>query len=340
MPHLTYDPIKDEIKDTGEETFTFSLPNKIIFLERETLTTLLTLYGQRKNIDLKDLLILIFKNFGLEGEALTIHYQRAFHLVDFIKRTSIEDVENVLLNSPEFTQSEKSKGLFLYQLEVESLEEIGLEELEETPVDAKIAAMVEEIEGDILPEIGTVGEVAVPEGLEVVEIIEPEKPKPVKAPVKKDVVKEPPSVKPARLPRRKKDIGVIPSEEEIPREPSKKDKTPKKKKDRIKEEQERVPRRRRGEKRFIEERIELEESEHEALIARKAEEAEPEGLILPDKPKKDELKDTAKKEEFEEYVSETPTSSLFADKLKSALGKTPAKSPDKKKKTKKRRKQA
>ena len=339
VPSLTYDPVKDEIKNTGEEKFTFSLPNKIIFLERETLTTLLTLYGQRKNANLKDLLILIFNNFGLEGEALTIHYQRAFHLVDFIKRTTIEDVENVLLNSPEFTQSEKSKGLFFYQLEVEPLEEIGLEELEEKQVDAKIAAMVEEIEGDILPEIGTVGEVAIPEGVEVVEIIEPEKPVPVKAPVKKDKVKEPPSVKPARLPRRKKDIGIIPPEEKIPLEPSKKDKTPKKKKDRMKEEQERVPRRRRGEKRFIEERIELEESEHEALIARKAEEAELESLILPDKPKKDELKDTVKKEEFEEYVSETPTSSLFADKLKSALGKTPAKSPDKGKKTRKRRKQ-
>ncbi len=339
VPRLTYDPIKDEIKNTGEEAFTFSLPNKIIFLERETLTTLLTLYSQRKNVDLKDLLLLIFKNFGLEGEALTIHYQRAFQLVDFIKRTSIEDVENVLLNSPEFTQSEKSKGIFLYQLEVEPLEELGLEEPVEKPMDAKIAAMVEEIEGDILPEIGTVGEVAIPEGLEVVEIIEPEKPVPVKAPVKKAVVKEPPA-KPAQLPRRKKDIGIVPPEEKMPQVPSKKDKAPKKKKDRMKEEQERAPRHKRGEKRFIEERIEMEESEHEALIARKAEETEPESFILPDKPKKDELKDKAKKEEIKEYVSETPTSSLFADKLKSALGKTPAKSPDKRKKPKKRRKQA
>jgi hypothetical protein len=338
VPSLTYDPVKDEIKNAGKEAFTFSLPNKIIFLERETLTALLTLYRQRKNADLKDLLILIFKNFGLEGEALSIHYQRAFHLVDFIKRTTIEDVENVLLNSPEFTQSEKSKGLFLYQLEVESLEETGLEELEEKPVDAKIAAMVEEIEGDILPEIGTVGEVAIPEGLEVVEIIEPKKPVPVKPPIKKDVVKEPPA-KPARLPRRKKDIGIIPPEEKMPLEPSKKDKSPKKKKDRMKEEQEKTPRHRRGEKRIIEERIELEESEHEALIARKAEDVEPESLILPEKPKKDEVKDKAKKEDFKEYVSETPASSLFADKLKSALGKTPAKSPDKGKKTRKRRKQ-
>ena len=329
VPHLTYDPVKDEIKDTEEEVFTFSLPNKIIFLERETLTTLLTLYGQRKNADLKDLLILIFKTFGLEGEALTVHYQRAFHLVDFIKRTTIEDVEKVLLNSPEFTQSEKSKGLFFYQLEVEPLEEPGLEELIEKPVDPKIAAMVEEIEGEVLPEIGTVGEVAIPEGPKIIEVIEPKKPAPVK----------PPPVKPARPPRRKKEVEIISPEEKASVEPPKKEKTPKKKKDRIKEEQERSPRRRRGEKRFIEERIELEESEHEALIARKAEEAEPETIILPEKPTKDESKEKVKKEEIEEYVSETPASSLFADKLKSALGKTPAKAPAKGKKTKKRRKQ-
>ena len=135
-------------------------------------------------------------------------------------------------------------------------------------------------------------------------------------------------------------IDIISPEEKAPLEPPKKEKAPKKKRDRIKEEQERPPRRRRGEKRFIEERIEMEESEYEALIARKAEEAELESLILPDKPKKDELKEKIKKEELEEYVSETPTSSLFADKLKSALGKTPVKTPDKGKKTKKRRKQA
>ena len=331
VPHLTYDPIKDEIKDTGEEAFTFSLPNKIIFLERETLTTLLTLYGQRKNIDLKNLLILIFKNFGLEGEALTIHYQRAFHLVDFIKRTTIEDVENVLLNSPEFTQSEKSKGLFLYPLELEeeSPDEIVLEEHIEKPVDEKIAAMVEEIEGEILPEIGTVGEVAIPDGSEIVEVIEPEKPALVK----------PPPVKPARPPRRKKAVDIVIPEEKVPLEPPKKEKAAKKKKVRLKEEQEKVPRRRRGGKRFIEERIELEESEHEALIARKAEESEQERFIVPEKPKKDESKETGKKEELAEYVSETPASSLFADKLKSALGKTPAKASDKGKKAKKRRKQ-
>jgi len=331
VPHLTYDPAKDEINDTEEEAFTFSLPNKIIFLERETLTTLFSLYSQRKNADLKDLLILIFKNFGLEGEALTIHYQRAFHLVDFIKRTTIEDVEDVLLNSPEFTQSEKSKGLFFYQLEEEPLDEIGLEELIEKPVDPKIAAMVEEIEGEVLPEIGTVGEVLIPEGPKIIEVIEPKKPAPVK----------PPPVKPARPPHRKKEVEIISPEEKASVEPPKKEKAPKKKKDRIKEEQERSPRRRRGEKRFIEERIELEESEHEALIARKAEDAEhePETIILPEKPKKDESKEKIKKEELEEYVSETPASSLFADKLKSALGKTPAKAPDKGKKTKKRRKQ-
>ena len=334
VPRLMYDPAKDEIIDTGEEVFTFSLPNKIIFLERETLSTLLTFYSQRKNADLKDLLILIFKNFGMEAGALTIHYQRAFHLIDFIKRTTIEDIENVLLNSPEFTQSEKSKALFFYQLEEESLDELGFEESMEKSIDPKIAAMVEEIEGEILPEIGTVGEISIPKGPEIIEVVEPEKPAPVKAPVK------PPPAKPARPARRKKEIDIISPEEKASTEPPKKEKAPKKKKDRIKDELERSPRHRRGEKRFIEERIEMEESEHEALIALKAEEAELESIILPEKPDaEEESKGKVKEEELEEYVDEAPASSLFADKLKSALGKTPAKTPDKGKKSKKRRKQ-
>ena len=340
VPRLTYDPVKDEIKDAGEEVFTFSLPNKIIYLERETLTTLSTLYSQRKSSDLKELLILVFKNFGLEGEALTIHYQRAFHLVDFLKRTTIEDVEKVLLNSPEFTQSEKSKGLFLYQQEEESPDDIGLEEIAEKPVDKKIAAMVEEIEGEILPEIGTVGEIAIPEGPKIVEVVEPEIPPPVKAPEKKEPAKEPPPAKPVRPPRRKKkkEIEAVTPEEKIPLEPAKKEKPPKKKKARIKEDLERAPRRRRGEKRIIEERIELEESELEALFALKAEEAEQEALVVPEKLEKEELKEQDKKEDIKEYVSETPISSLFADKLKSALDKTPVKAPEKKKKTRKRSK--
>lgn len=332
VPILTYNPAKDKIEDSGEDAFTFSLPNKIIFLERETLASLFDLYKERNSADLKDLLILIFKNFGLEGEALSIHYLRAFHLVDVIKHTAIEDVEKVLLNAPDFSQSEKGKGIFTYQEEEEGPEEITLEELAQQPVDREIAARGGETESEILPEIGTVGEIAEPEGSEIIEVVEPEfdtkKEEPAKeVPAKTPKVKRAPPAKPAH---RKKEIIEKPVEE----------KAPKKKKERIKIEQERAPRRRRGEKRFIEERIEQEESELEALFAKKAKEEE--GIAPPVeelKPAKEtEAPAPEKKEDYQEYVSESPLSSIFADKLKSALEKKKPETPETDKKKKKKKK--
>ena len=109
----------------------------------------------------------------------------------------------------------------------------------------------------------------------------------------------------------------------------------------MKIEQERAPRRRRGERRFIEERIEQEESELEALIAKKAKEEELEEIRAPAEEKKiedAEIPAEEKKEDFKEYISESPVSSIFADKLKSALDKQKPKAPEKEKKGKRKRK--
>ena len=88
------------------------------------------------------------------------------------------------------------------------------------------------------------------------------------------------------------------------------------KKRRVKLEAERAPRARKGEKRYIEEKIEFEESEQEALLALKTKdkkEAKEEKAKAPPKEKKKELK---------QYVSGEPAFGLFAEKLKTALGKT------------------
>jgi hypothetical protein len=88
----------------------------------------------------------------------------------------------------------------------------------------------------------------------------------------------------------------------------------------MKLEAERIPRRRRGEKKIIEERIELEESEMEALIAVKADtKAKPKRAEAA--PKK-EVPAKEKKEEFKHVPSEEPMVGIFGDMLKSALGKT------------------
>ena len=145
VPQLNYDPVADRFSSPGAEAFTFALPNKIIFLEKETLAQLLTLNEQREGKDLHDLLVLIFQNFGLESDGHSLHFLRAYHLVDVLKQTTQEDVETTLLNSPEFSTSEKKKGIFYYQE--------PRQEVEEVPVEAE-KAPVPEIPGEVLPEEG------------------------------------------------------------------------------------------------------------------------------------------------------------------------------------------
>ncbi len=271
VPQLTYDPKEDKFSDPGEEALTIALPNKIIFLEKETLTALLSLYDQREDKDLHELLIIIFKNFGLESDDHSLHFLRAYHLTDLLRLTTQEEVETVLINSPEFSPAEKKKGIFYYRepkAEVEEFRpEIPVEAVEIPPAEREVEAV--EPEEEIAPE---------PEIL-------PELEEPV--PVRVEAPPKPPVITP----------------------PSAKEKPARKKK--IKPEGERGPRPRKSERRVIEERIELAESEMEALAAiKEKEEAEAEAHAAGEK--REEIKTVAPKE---------TSFGFFADKLKSALEK-------------------
>ena len=87
-------------------------------------------------------------------------------------------------------------------------------------------------------------------------------------------------------------------------------------------------------KRILEERIEIEESELEALFALKAKEEEP---VKDEEPAREEIKDE-KKEDYKEFIEEKPATSIFADKLKIALDKKKTEEPEKAKKPRKRKK--
>jgi hypothetical protein len=172
---LTYDAATDTFADAGEGP-TLALPNKIIYIERETLQKLIALYAQRDGLNLRDLLILIFKSFGLQSANHSLHYLRAFHLVDVLKKTSQEDVELTLLNTVEFSKSDKKKGIFYYQeaaptkevleaipaeipAEAEGIaagEEIPVHELvEELGEDLELEIAAAELEQKPKPEAGT-----------------------------------------------------------------------------------------------------------------------------------------------------------------------------------------
>jgi hypothetical protein len=172
---VTYDPKTDMFSDGGEAA-TLALPNKIIYLEREILMKLIPLYPQRDAADLKDLLFLIFKNFGLPSANYSLHYLRAYHLADVLKRTSQEDVELTLLNSKEFFKSDKKKGIFYYQEGVpvrgEAVLEAPVEISAEIPTEEIAALEIPMHEG--LEEIGE--EAGIEEGIvEIVEKPEPER---------------------------------------------------------------------------------------------------------------------------------------------------------------------
>jgi hypothetical protein len=315
---VSYDPKEDKFATDNKEKPTHCIPHKIIHLETDTLIKLFALYEQRDKMDLRELTILIFKNFGIEGEALSLHHLRAFHLVDVLKHTSQEDVEKTLALSPEFSQSEKNAGIYLYTEKVKAAEEVLPEEAIVIPFGEEAELEAEELSTEDLPEIGTVGEIeAFVELQEVEEAEEPVKVKPeVTAPVPPPLPKAP-SMEEAQLKQA---------------ELAKKEKAPKKKRQRLKLETERVPKRRKGEKKFIEERIELEESELEALIAVKAD--------TKAKPKRAEAAPAKevtakKKEEFKHVPSEEPMVGIFGDILKSALEKKkdPKTSEDKEEKT-------
>lgn len=273
---IAYDPKDDKFSDTGEDVFTFSLPNKIIYLERETLAKLLSLYAERDSLDLRQLLILIFKNFSFQANGFSLHYLRAYHLVDVLKQTTQEDVEKTLLNSFEFLKSDKKKGIFFYQEAIEIKEEAKPEVLEELPEEAPFEPIFEEVPSPKIPsaereELSARLEAQVP----LVEIEEK-----------------------ARL--------------EIPPSP-KKEKVLKKKK--LKMEGEKLPRVKKSEKRLIEEKIELEESEQEAMFAIKEKERKEAEEV------REEVRAKEKKEEFKPVAPAETSFGLFAEKLKTALTK-------------------
>jgi len=284
---INYEPKEDKFTSSGEEVFTFSLPHKIIHMKRETLSSLFPFYPEIADLDLRELLVLIFKNFALRSNNFAFHYLLAYHLVDVLKQTTQEEVEKTLLNSPEFSSSEKNKGIFFYQEKIKAEEEVRPEE-----------------PAEILPEVPPPEEVKeappVTSTLEAPaeEILAPE----IKEEIKEEARAEAP-LEPLR--------EEIVEKEKIEKLPKPKIEKALKKK-RLRTEGERLRRARKGEKRFIEEKIELEESEQEAFIAIKAKEK---------KEAEEEIRPKGKKETFKPYVSEEPVFGIFAEKLKTALGK-------------------
>ncbi|MGB7297176.1 MAG: hypothetical protein WBC70_16465 [Candidatus Aminicenantales bacterium] len=208
VPQLNYNPVDDKFTDPGAEAFTFAMPNKIIFLEKETLNQLLPLYEQRDTKDLHELLVMIFKIFAPESDGHSLHFLRAYHLVDILKQATQEDIETALLNAPEFSASEKKKGIFHYHELRPEVEKVTPELPVEIP---EAPAFVPEVEA--LPEeevIEEEGAEEIEETVPPIQVVPPPMTPKVEAPAAKPVRRKKPKIEGERGPRpRKSERRVI-----------------------------------------------------------------------------------------------------------------------------------
>ncbi|HAR35780.1 MAG TPA: hypothetical protein DCR87_02510 [Acidobacteria bacterium] len=283
--YLEYDRDSGRFILSGQEVYTLAMPNKSIFLEKEVVSRLLQLYEEVENLDLRQLLVKILTSPELTGNTRSLHFLRAYHMVDLLKPATAEDVEYVLNAAPEFVASEKKEGMYYYQ-EVKVLEEAALEE--EARAEASLLSSLAE---QLVSGEAAETEAAVPEAL-----AQPEVPAETAA-----AEVEAPSA------------GAEP-EIQVCLEPLKKEKEkekekPAKKKAKV---EEKGPKPKKSERRVIEEKIMEEESEIEALEAIKAQEEELEEAA--------EGGEEAIPVEIE-VAKEEPKFGFFAEMLKSALSK-------------------
>ena len=291
---LEYNPETGHFSLSQEEVFTLAMANKSLNLDRETVACLLTMQEENENLDLRQLLVKIFKTPELTGNNRSLHFLRAYHLVDLLQATTAEDIEYVLNNAPEFVASEKKEGIYIYQ---ESLEPKEVPMEEEKAAVSFLESLAEQLAGSA-PEAGLAmtQEQVPPEESEqpvVEKMAEETKPKEVVPAAQESEIK----------------VTLGPVKKEKAKEIVKEVKPGKKKKGAA-EDKKFKPKK--SDRRLIEERIVEEESEIEALEAIKAQQEKiEEGSEAEEKTIQVELEAGKEEAKF----------GFFAEMLKSALTK-------------------
>jgi len=291
---LEYDPATGRFSLSQGEAFTLAMANKSLNLDRETVAHLLTRQEESQGLDLRQLLVKVFKTPELTGNNRSLHFLRAYHLVDLLRATTAEDVEYVLNNAPEFVASEKKEGIYIYQ---ESLEPKEIPAEEEKVASSFLESLAEQLAGSRAEAETIVSqERAVPEeqeGAGVEKVVEEIQAKVVAPPTQEAEIK----------------VTLEPVKKEKAKEKEKEGKPGKKKKEPTEDKKFKS---KKSDRRLIEERIVEEESEIEALEAVKAQQEETEeGAEAEDKTIQVELEAAKQEAKF----------GFFAEMLKSALTK-------------------
>jgi hypothetical protein len=289
---LKYDPVSNRFQLASEEVFTLAMPNKSVYLEREVVEKLLTLYDECESLDLRQMLVKLFKTPELTTSTRSLHFMRAYQMADLLKATTAEDVEYILNNAPEFVASEKKEGIYIYQEAFEP-KEAPAEEAEKVELSLLESLAEQLVSGEA--EVGkpAAERIATETQIAGVRISEPAK----------EVER------PAEIEVKKKEEEKIRAEIPVKAQPPGKQKPAKKKKAKV---EEKGSKPRKSERRVIEEKIVEEESELEALEALKAQ--------------AEELEEGREAEEEAvpvevEAAKQQPKFGFFAEMLKSALSK-------------------
>jgi hypothetical protein len=124
---IDYDAEKKVFIPSGEKMASTVSPNKSIFLESEVFHALAERMDEfRKAETYNKLFHKIFLEFGGREKNYEIHILRLYHILDLIAPVDLKLVEEVILSNPEFIPSEKLAGVFY--LDSDAVVEIEEEE--------------------------------------------------------------------------------------------------------------------------------------------------------------------------------------------------------------------
>jgi hypothetical protein len=124
---IVFDPERNVFVASGEKMASTVAPNRSLFLETEIFQVLAERMEEfRKAETYNKLFHKVFLEFGNREKNYEIHLLRLYHILDLIAPIDLRQVEEVILSNPEFIPSEKLAGVFY--LDSDAVVEIEEEE--------------------------------------------------------------------------------------------------------------------------------------------------------------------------------------------------------------------
>lgn len=124
---VIYDPEQKLFRVSEEKVAAPVFVNKAMFLEADVFRTLENRIGEFRKLETYNKLIhKVFLEFGIKEKNYEIHILRLCHILDLIYPVDLKTVGEIILSSPEFIPSEKIAGVFY--LDSDAVVEIEEEE--------------------------------------------------------------------------------------------------------------------------------------------------------------------------------------------------------------------